>query len=345
MVNIVKDLSVEHILMFVIVAFLLYHLIGGCSCGIRSRDGFNVGGKMKNKNKKDKDNSKVVKCHPYTNPPQLCPGGIACKPCGKNKKGQNKTDCPCPTDPKCSEKYNDEKECNEASECAWCTSGDVPGACNTLDNAKTLPPSIFTCEKINDPIPPYVIGTHIDGKETKIEFKDYNSNGDLKIWLYLDDEKIIYISKVFNPSNYIGKIHLFIFSKYIYNFPYDFLTSLNSSFFTFIGIKLEIGYIGYNFFKSINYKSSEDISLDTHDHISVLKGLNVDSSEDVSVEFGKNITGCTGLKGLNTSWHIRWYILKLNDFLGCKTAQHLSDCWKKCNVPCTTCSAKCNETC
>jgi hypothetical protein len=51
MVNIVKDLSVEHILMFVIVAFLLYHLIGGCSCSMLrmlrmpSRDGFSVGGK------------------------------------------------------------------------------------------------------------------------------------------------------------------------------------------------------------------------------------------------------------------------------------------------------------
>ena len=44
MVDIVKDLSVEHVLMFVIVAFLLYHLIGGCSCGMRSRDGFSVGG-------------------------------------------------------------------------------------------------------------------------------------------------------------------------------------------------------------------------------------------------------------------------------------------------------------
>ena len=50
MVNIVKDLSVEHVLMFVISAFLLYHLIGGCSCGMlsmlsmRSRDGFSVGG-------------------------------------------------------------------------------------------------------------------------------------------------------------------------------------------------------------------------------------------------------------------------------------------------------------
>ena len=38
------DLSVEHVLMFVIVAFLLYHLIGGCSCGMLSRDGFSVGG-------------------------------------------------------------------------------------------------------------------------------------------------------------------------------------------------------------------------------------------------------------------------------------------------------------
>jgi len=44
MVNIVKELSVEHVLIFAIIAFLLYHLIGGCSCGMRSRDGFSVGG-------------------------------------------------------------------------------------------------------------------------------------------------------------------------------------------------------------------------------------------------------------------------------------------------------------
>ena len=36
------DIKVEHILMFVIVAFLLYHLVG--RCGMRSRDGFSVGG-------------------------------------------------------------------------------------------------------------------------------------------------------------------------------------------------------------------------------------------------------------------------------------------------------------
>ena len=34
--------KVEHILMFVIIAFLLYHLVG--RCGMRSRDGFSVGG-------------------------------------------------------------------------------------------------------------------------------------------------------------------------------------------------------------------------------------------------------------------------------------------------------------
>jgi len=36
------DIKVEHILMLAIVAFLLYHLVG--RCGMRSRDGFSVGG-------------------------------------------------------------------------------------------------------------------------------------------------------------------------------------------------------------------------------------------------------------------------------------------------------------
>ena len=37
----VKELSVEHVLMFVIVAFLLYHLLGRCGC---TGNGFSVGG-------------------------------------------------------------------------------------------------------------------------------------------------------------------------------------------------------------------------------------------------------------------------------------------------------------
>jgi len=38
----VKELSVEHILMFVIVAFVLYHMMGMRSCGCRG-DGFSIG--------------------------------------------------------------------------------------------------------------------------------------------------------------------------------------------------------------------------------------------------------------------------------------------------------------
>ena len=41
MVNEVGDLKIEHVLLFVIVAFLLYHLMGRCGC---SGNGFSVGG-------------------------------------------------------------------------------------------------------------------------------------------------------------------------------------------------------------------------------------------------------------------------------------------------------------
>ena len=34
------ELSIEHVLLFVVAAFLLYHLMGSCGCG----DGFSVGG-------------------------------------------------------------------------------------------------------------------------------------------------------------------------------------------------------------------------------------------------------------------------------------------------------------
>ena len=38
----VDELKVERVLMFVIVAFLLYHLVGNCGCANRG-DGFSVG--------------------------------------------------------------------------------------------------------------------------------------------------------------------------------------------------------------------------------------------------------------------------------------------------------------
>jgi hypothetical protein len=42
------ELNVEHVLLFVIVAFLLYHLMGRCGCsGMRGGNGFRVGGELK----------------------------------------------------------------------------------------------------------------------------------------------------------------------------------------------------------------------------------------------------------------------------------------------------------
>lgn len=37
------ELSVEHVLLFVVIAFLLYYFLGDCGC----RDGFSVGGNFK----------------------------------------------------------------------------------------------------------------------------------------------------------------------------------------------------------------------------------------------------------------------------------------------------------
>jgi len=58
------DISVQHILLFVIVVFILYHLIGRCGC---NRNGFRVGGQKT--------------CDPNKN--QLCPAKIKGKeiPC------------------------------------------------------------------------------------------------------------------------------------------------------------------------------------------------------------------------------------------------------------------------
>jgi hypothetical protein len=41
-------ISVEHILLFVVAAFALYHLIGNCGCNIRSSNSFSVGGQLSN---------------------------------------------------------------------------------------------------------------------------------------------------------------------------------------------------------------------------------------------------------------------------------------------------------
>lgn len=48
----------------------------------------------------------------------------------------------------CFDKYTTKGSCDADAACAWCTSGAVPPACNSLADAKTLPPSVFTCDKV-----------------------------------------------------------------------------------------------------------------------------------------------------------------------------------------------------
>ena len=48
----------------------------------------------------------------------------------------------------CFDKFTTKGDCDGDVACAWCTSGAVPPACNTLADAKTLPPSVFTCDKV-----------------------------------------------------------------------------------------------------------------------------------------------------------------------------------------------------
>jgi hypothetical protein len=48
----------------------------------------------------------------------------------------------------CNGKYTTKATCDADAACAWCTSAAVPAACNTLADARSLPPSVFTCDKI-----------------------------------------------------------------------------------------------------------------------------------------------------------------------------------------------------
>lgn len=48
----------------------------------------------------------------------------------------------------CNDKYTTKTTCDADAACAWCTSAAVPAACNTLADARSLPPSVFTCDKI-----------------------------------------------------------------------------------------------------------------------------------------------------------------------------------------------------
>lgn len=49
--------------------------------------------------------------------------------------------------PDCFDDYTTKTTCDANSGCTWCLSGAVPAACNTLADAKGLPPGVFTCDK------------------------------------------------------------------------------------------------------------------------------------------------------------------------------------------------------
>jgi hypothetical protein len=44
---------------------------------------------------------------------------------------------------------SDEDSCNGADPCSWCKSAAVKSKCNTIDAAKSLPASIFSCSKLS----------------------------------------------------------------------------------------------------------------------------------------------------------------------------------------------------
>jgi hypothetical protein len=53
----------------------------------------------------------------------------------------------------CNDKYFNKTSCDADAACSWCTSASIPGNrhCNTLADARALPPSVFTCDKLFDP--------------------------------------------------------------------------------------------------------------------------------------------------------------------------------------------------
>jgi len=52
------------------------------------------------------------------------------------------------TDTDCADKYTDQDSCDADDDCAWCVSAAVPSSCETLEDAKSLPPSVFACDKV-----------------------------------------------------------------------------------------------------------------------------------------------------------------------------------------------------
>ena len=88
----------------------------------------------------------------YDNTTQVCCSGNQGQACPANNTcggSPMSPSCVAPSDPvDCDSKYTTQDSCDADDACAWCDSAAVPGACNTLADAKSLPPSVFSCDKV-----------------------------------------------------------------------------------------------------------------------------------------------------------------------------------------------------
>merc|ERR1712166_1649341 len=48
----------------------------------------------------------------------------------------------------CFDVFRDQNTCNANAKCAWCLCAAVPSACHTLEDAASLPASVFQCDKV-----------------------------------------------------------------------------------------------------------------------------------------------------------------------------------------------------
>jgi hypothetical protein len=77
-------------------------------------------------------------CYSIADAQALTPGLFVC-----DKLPEEKVNAVC-------QDNKDKTSCDAVADCTWCTSGAVKPQCNSIEDAKQLPPSIFACDKLTD---------------------------------------------------------------------------------------------------------------------------------------------------------------------------------------------------
>lgn len=49
----------------------------------------------------------------------------------------------------CNKNYKSQSACDAVNECSWCKSAAVASSCHSVENAKSLPPAVFACDKVS----------------------------------------------------------------------------------------------------------------------------------------------------------------------------------------------------